>query len=89
MTSQMTNGFKNTPGWATDLKTVPAEMINSRVKRTGDGTHRNQIMLRSKESLNQTDDNQDTTSFWGYGDKEMTEDDMKNILIIQKQRIIK
>lgn len=26
-------------GWAYDLKTVSAEMIRNRVKRTGDGTH--------------------------------------------------
>lgn len=72
-------------GWATDLKTVPSDMINSRVLRTGDGSHRNsKKSKKSKEDLNQIDDSHDSTHFWGFGDKEMTVEDMKKIKIIRK-----
>lgn len=75
----------NTPGWAYDLKTVPANLIENRVIRTGDGSHRNEKMIsKTKESMNQDSDTQDNNSFWGYGDKEMTEEDMKKITIIRK-----
>lgn len=59
-------------------------MINSRVSRTGDGTHRNKKKFKNKESLNQIDVDHDSTSFWGYGDKEMTDEDRKKIHIIRK-----
>lgn len=60
-------------------------MINSRVLRTGDGSHRNaKKTKKSKEDLNQTEDSRDLTHFWGFGDKEMTAEDMKKIKIIRK-----
>jgi hypothetical protein len=60
-------------------------MINSRVVRTGDGSHRSlRDAKRRKESLNQHDDFHETNNLWGFGDQEMTEDDMKRITIIQK-----
>lgn len=67
------------------MKTVPADMINSRVLRTGDGSHRiSKKSMKNKESLNQHDDTRDLNHFWGFGDKEMTAEDMKNITIIRK-----
>lgn len=72
-------------GWATDLKTVPEDIIVSRVNRTGDGSHRSSKSLKNnKESLNQTEDSHNSINFWGFGDKEMTEKDMKKITIIRK-----
>lgn len=61
------------------------DMIESRVARTGDGSHRSQKKKqRTKQSLNEHDDGHDHNSFWGYGDKEMTADDMKKITILRK-----
>jgi len=72
-------------GWAYDLKTVPVDMINSRVLRTGDGSHRNEkVLAKTKESMNQDSDAADDISFWGFGDKEMTAEDMKKVTIIRK-----
>lgn len=60
-------------------------MINSRVLRTGDGSHRNvKKSGKNKEALNQTEDVRDLNHFWGFGDKEMTSEDMKKIKIIRK-----
>lgn len=62
-------------------------MINSRVARTGDGSHRSQKKKQiNKESLNRhqdVDDNHDR-NFWGFGDKEMSADDMKKIVILHQ-----
>lgn len=69
-------------GWATDLKTVPVELINSRVLRTGDGSHNHS--KKSGDEITENDDYRDTTHFWGFGDKEMTAEDMKKIAIIRK-----
>jgi hypothetical protein len=69
-------------GWASDLKTVPTEMINSRVLRTGDGSHSHS--KKSGNEITEGDDARDTTHFWGFGDKEMTAEDMKKIAIIRK-----
>jgi hypothetical protein len=68
-------------GWATDLKTVPKEMIQSRVLRTGDGSHSHS---KKGDEMTDNDDSRDTTHFWGFGDKEMTAEDMKKIAIIRK-----
>lgn len=67
------------------MKTVPEDMINSRVLRTGDGSHRiSRKKSKSKEMLNQNEDCRDLNHFWGFGDKEMTAEDMKKITIIRK-----
>lgn len=60
-------------------------MINSRVERTGDGSHSSQKNRKQrKESLNQNENFHATNNLWGFGDEEMTEDDMKKITIIRK-----
>lgn len=67
----------------TDRKSVPAELIRARVMRTGDGTHENAKLLSSKkESLNAHTDSDDQKLFWGFGDEEMSEEDMKKVKII-------
>lgn len=53
--------------------------------RTGDGSHRNaKKNAKNKESLNQIEESHEHNNFWGFGDKEMTEEDMKKITIIRK-----
>lgn len=60
-------------------------MINSRVTRTGDGSHRSlKEIVKNKKSLNQYEEIHDSNHFWGFGDKEMTAEDMKKITIIRK-----
>jgi stearoyl-CoA desaturase (delta-9 desaturase) len=57
-------------GWATELKTVPTEMIKKRVLRTGDGSHPFSQELTQKESNNNkkdVDDVVETEHFWGFG----------------------
>lgn len=72
-------------GWATDLKTVPKEMIESRVWRTGDGSHRDMKKISiSHRSSNLEQDHRDQNHFWGFGDVDMTTEDMKNIKVIHE-----
>lgn len=60
-------------------------MINTRVTRTGDGSHRHSKSIqKTKETLNQNEETHDSNNFWGFGDKEMTEEDLKKITIIRK-----
>lgn len=61
-------------------------MIRAKVLRSGDGTHK---FSKESDTENIPDNNndvaRDTEHFWGYGDKEMTEEDYKNIEILHKQ----
>lgn len=51
--------------------------------RTGDGTHRNAKLLTSKkESLNVYTEHENQKLFWGFGDEEMTEEDMAFVKLI-------
>jgi hypothetical protein len=65
-------------GWAYDLKTVSAELINKRVKRTGDGS-------RVVDAPAEGDDNghhhHHDDNIWGWGDKDMKTDDMELVEI--------
>lgn len=95
-------------GLATDLKTVPLDMIKNRVLRTGDGSHKYSKMQQTDVEARVDNNNfseRDTEHFWGWGkscqasrhsrsltfpsllsgDKEMTEDDMKNVEILHKE----
>lgn len=70
-------------GWATDRKSVPEELIRARVMRTGDGTHRNAKLLTSKkESLNVYTEHENQKLFWGFGDEEMTAEDLTFVKLI-------
>lgn len=80
--------FQLFKGLATDLKTVPMEVIRQRVLRTGDGTHKFSKLDKDVEGDNNNHPaaiERDTEHFWGWGDKEMTEEDMKNVEILRKQ----
>lgn len=77
-------------GLATDLKTVPADVIKARVLRTGDGSHKYSKLAKDPE--NPLDNNNYAGSpltadnvCWGYGDEAMTDDDMKNIVILNRE----
>jgi len=72
-------------GWATELKTVPDEIIKKRVLRTGDGSH----PYSKEEAENNNNNNndykdiiRDTEHFWGFGDKEMNPEDMKYVKVL-------
>lgn len=72
-------------GWATELKTVPENLIKNRIARTGDGTH--PYSKKKDESIddNNNDENdasRDIEHFWGFGDDTMTAQDMKNIKVL-------
>lgn len=57
-------------GLATDLKTVPADMVKKRVLRTGDGSHKYaklQPQDMEAPSDNNNGDERDTEHFWGWG----------------------
>jgi stearoyl-CoA desaturase (delta-9 desaturase) len=72
-------------GWATELKTVPDDIIKKRVLRTGDGSHPYSIELERLNNNNNgigNDKLRDTEHFWGFGDKEMTSEDMKYVKIL-------
>lgn len=63
------NNFK---GLATDLKTVPKEMIRQRILRTGDGTHKYSKKNKDAEVAetainNNNEPVRDTEHFWGWG----------------------
>lgn len=51
-------------GWAYDLKTVSEEIIEKRVKRTGDGSH---TVWGSEHK--------EAENVWGWDDKDMPEED--------------
>ena len=74
-------------GWATELKTVPDDILSNRVIRTGDGTHKVSKQLKAKvndNNNNEDDDDgeRDVEHFWGFGDDTMTKRDMKNIKVL-------
>jgi hypothetical protein len=58
-------------GLATDLKTVPQNMIRERIMRTGDGTHKfNKVAKSDVEAKLENNNNKverDTEHFWGWG----------------------
>lgn len=63
-------------GWATDLKTVPQEMIRDRARRTGDGSHpvaQSSTNYSSKRADGKAEIDGKVAS-WGWGDKDMAEE---------------
>ncbi|CAH1381448.1 hypothetical protein MTP99_005385 [Tenebrio molitor] len=65
-------------GWAYDLKTVSVEMINKRVKRTGDGSR---LVDAPAEGDDSGHHHHHENSIWGWGDKDMKTDDMELVEI--------
>lgn len=53
-------------GWATELKTVPDEIIRKRVLRTGDGSHPYSKEKAKHDQNNNTDKVRETEHFWGF-----------------------
>lgn len=82
-------------GWATELKTVSNELIQKRVERTGDGSHRFSKMKTNEEKLmayikeRTIDENGNhihhpEDSVWGWDDEALSEVDKKYVTIISK-----
>jgi len=65
-------------GWAYDLKSISWNVVQDRVRRTGDGTHG----LYGKNNKLE-DEGCPQEQFWGWGDVDMTEDDYKSVEIFQ------
>jgi stearoyl-CoA desaturase (delta-9 desaturase) len=61
-------------GWAYDLKTVHVDLVEKRAARTGDGT-------RIKQNLQ---DHFHGDSIWGWGDKDMHQEDIDGAQIFNK-----
>ncbi|KAK4883051.1 hypothetical protein RN001_006370 [Aquatica leii] len=68
-------------GWAYDLKTVSLDMIERRVKRTGDGTRKSKC-INTEESV--IGDYCQHNEIWGWGDKDMTTEDIEDVKILNK-----
>ena len=60
------------------------EMIKSRAMRTGDGSHSYSRNRSKNDDSGENEEVRDENHFWGFGDKEMTNEDMKKITIIRK-----
>lgn len=61
-------------GWAYDLKTVPASVVQKRAKRTGDGSKYHALQHgHSHEGAK-----------WGWGDKDMEPEEIQEVDIINK-----
>nr|CAD7449991.1 unnamed protein product [Timema bartmani] len=71
-------------GWAYDLKTVSPEMIKRRAKRSGDGTYWGDLGV-SGVPVGEGHDHEG--SIWGWGDKDMPEEDIKDVLITHKSEV--
>lgn len=61
---------------------MPDDIIRNRILRTGDGSHK--ISKEIDINNNKNEDSRDIEHFWGFGDKEMNADDMKNVKILHK-----
>lgn len=64
-------------GQAYDLKTVSKDMISRRVKRTGDGTWNGNHQSQTEEE----DHHHHSDGVWGWGDKDMKIDDIKDVRV--------
>ncbi|EFA12799.1 acyl-CoA Delta(11) desaturase-like isoform X1 [Tribolium castaneum] len=70
-------------GQAYDLKTVSVDMINKRRKRTGDGTGLvDEELLENEDKHHHHHDD----SIWGWGDKDMKQDDMDMVQVHNPSR---
>lgn len=64
--------FHKFEGLASDLKTVPADMVKKRCLRTGDGTSPYAKLkpddTDSPSNNNNVEEERDTEHFWGWGE---------------------
>lgn len=61
--------------------------MKSRILRTGDGSHeisRTAKHIQHDMTNNNSSEDRDVDHFWGYGDKDMTKEDMRNIQILKR-----
>lgn len=68
-------------GWAYDLKTASLEIIQKRIKRTGDGT------IKAKDvgdGMHHDHDHDHSDAIWGWGDKDMNEEEKQDVRIFNK-----
>jgi len=78
-------------GWAYDLKTVPKNIVKARVARTGDGSwandhyHHHETSEVTEEShVNEEVVDHGHGGPWGWGDKDIPEEDVKVTEILNK-----
>ncbi|XP_074038958.1 acyl-CoA Delta-9 desaturase [Leptinotarsa decemlineata] len=71
-------------GLAYDLKTVSEDMVRKRVKRTGDGTWKNKNDNAGANMGNESDDHHHGEGVWGWGDKDMEEEDIKDVRVFNE-----
>ncbi|CAH0558582.1 unnamed protein product [Brassicogethes aeneus] len=64
-------------GWAYDLKTASLDIIKKRIRRTGDGT------IKVNEDID-THGHEHEDIIWGWGDKDMTEEDKEDVRVFNK-----
>ncbi|XP_025413552.1 (11Z)-hexadec-11-enoyl-CoA conjugase-like [Sipha flava] len=67
-------------GWAYDLKTVPAELVNKRALRTGDGTRKN----TGAGDASTTSPPPPPTNVYGWTDNDLPEEDRQMAQIYKK-----
>lgn len=81
LTTMMLDGLSKI-GWVYDLKTASPDMVEKRVKRTGDGTR----IFTNENSSN--DDSHGhhhhQGEIWGWGDTDMKEEDVKDVVVYNK-----
>lgn len=67
-------------GWAYNMKSVSPQIIKRRAERTGDGSW-------IDTSKNKSDCGEFDDILWGWGDKDMKEEDIKDIKSYNKLKI--
>ncbi|KAF7286887.1 hypothetical protein GWI33_003457 [Rhynchophorus ferrugineus] len=68
--------FMSKIGWATELKVVPDEAIRRRALRTGDGSRANINTLNKEELISRIPENYNN-NVWGYGDKDIENEEVQ------------
>jgi len=69
-------------GWATELKSVPSDVVAERARRTGNGNHVPQnVSKKSKKGEIQPTQIDGSEASWGWGDPAMTKDPLTSDLM--------
>lgn len=70
-------------GWATELKTVPDDLIRKRILKTGDGSHKiAQCDQNNNLAASDGDISKALNNYWGFGDGDLKEEHKKYIKIL-------
>lgn len=59
-------------------------MIEKRILRTGDGSHKISKEMLNAEYLAPNSEQRDLDHFWGWNDEMLTDEDKKDVTIINK-----